>query len=42
MNQATDLKHSPGPVEEGNPADDFRAFRRALGVIPRDVVNSVA
>lgn len=31
MNQATDLLHSPGPVEEGNPADDFRAFRRALG-----------
>ncbi|MBD1593718.1 flavin reductase family protein [Arthrobacter sp. S1_S22] len=31
MNQAIDLLHSPGPVEEGNPADDFRAFRRALG-----------
>ncbi|MGO4188630.1 flavin reductase [Pseudarthrobacter sp. TAF60_1] len=31
MNQAIDLMHSPGPVEEGKPADDFRAFRRALG-----------
>lgn len=31
MNQATDLKHSPDPVEQGDPAEDFRAFRRALG-----------
>lgn len=31
MNHAIDLLHSPGPVEEGKPADDFRAFRRALG-----------
>lgn len=31
MNQAIDQLHSPSLAEEGKPADDVRAFRRALG-----------